>query len=179
MLFFKFIHVLPIIVAGLSSGTFEKVASKYSVDSTILEGICRYESDSGRVKHHQNKNGTWDVGYCQNHLYYTGDEVPEIPSDRKSAKKAAKELKYWKHQHKRFCVDMVKETGECGFSSGKKWIGVKNCKKPHHYFSHYNHGFRVLSNNYGHKVYCFVENGFNRCSKEEWRKLKKDYFSAE
>lgn len=158
---------MPAVIA-MPSSVFKAQAKAKKVNPVVLEGICRYESGNGRVKHHHNKNGTWDVGFCQNHRYSTKDTAPAIPTNEESVKEAAVELSYWAKQHERFCVKMVEETGECGFQGAKKWIGVKNCKKPHPWWSHYNHGFRVLNNDYAQKVQCFIDNNFKKCKKNQW-----------
>jgi len=146
-------------------------AQKAGVNVLILEGICRYESDSGRVKVHRNKNGSWDVGYCQNHRGKTKKQPP-IPRNQSSVNEAAKELQYWYTQHQRFCVDLYKETKKCGVVRHGKWRGVKRCHKPHFWWAHYNHGFRVLSNKYDYKVNCFIKNGFKRCHPRKWGQVK-------
>lgn len=161
-----------LIIAALKSSFFARVAERYDVDPAVLEGICRYESDSGRSKSRRNKNGTWDVGYCQNHGYSKSDEVPEIPSNRASVREAAKELRYWRKQHSRFCEKLYTETGKCGEVRSGKWRGVKNCHRPHPWWGHYNWGFRVLTNNYDRKVQCFIDNGFKKCKKKRWREVK-------
>ena len=150
---------------------FKKEAAKSDIDPNVLEGICRYESASGVFKQHRNRNGTWDVGFCQNHRYTKGVLPPNIPSNSQSISEAAKELKYWRKQHKHFCVHTLKLTGKCGYNKYGKFRGIKNCKRPHPWWQHYNHGFRVLTNNYGKKVQCAINNKFKRCKEKQWSKL--------
>jgi hypothetical protein len=158
-------------LAAPPSKVFQREALKVGIDPVVLEGICRYESGNGFFKHHHNKNGTWDVGFCQNHRYYKGDKKPKIPTNADSIKEAAKELQYWHRHHERFCVHTLKATGKCGYTSGGKFRGMKNFKRPHPWWEHYNHGFRVLTNRYGKKVQCFINGGFKRCKKNQWRKV--------
>lgn len=137
-------------------------AANYNVDPVALEGICRYESDHGRVLAHQNKNGSWDVGFCQNHRPKSNTRPP-IPTITESIFEAAEELAYWKHQHTRFCVKMYNRRETCGFRKYGSWHGIKRCWRDHSYIAHYNHGFRVLANNYGRKVLCLMNNNFQKC----------------
>ena len=150
---------------------FHTPAYNQGVDPKVVEGVCRYETDSGRVKVHHNRNGSWDVGYCQNHRKVSKRQ-PRIPKDQASVNEAAKELRYWARQHKRFCVDMVRETNKCGKVIHGKWRGIRNCKRPHYWFIHYNHGFRVNKDTYDKKVACFIENGFKKCPKKRWKRMR-------
>lgn len=155
---------------------FAAAAAEHNIPKKLLEGICKYESDSGRVKHHKNRNGSWDVGLCQNHRGKS-TKRPRIPSDIDSVEEAAEELAYWKKAHNKFCVKHYNKTGKCGYVKHGKFRGVKDCTRNHHWFSHYNHGFRVLSNNYDSKVHCFMNNNFKKCSSKKWKTMKKDFFS--
>jgi hypothetical protein len=150
---------------------FERYAAQYGIDPVLLEGICRYESDSGRRLRYKNKNGTWDVGFCMNHRPRS-KQPPRIPSRRASIKEAARELAYWKRQHNRFCVHRYRKTGTCGSYKYGKWRGVKNCWRPHAWWGHYNWGFRVSKRRYDKKVKCFIDNGFKKCRKRQWRSTK-------
>lgn len=170
MLLFNLVYTL-VLSLFMPSSLVSEIAFKSGVDPSILEAICRYESNSGRKLTHHNKNGTWDVGYCQNHRYSTSDKHPRIPSTKASVKEAAKEIKYWKRQHEKFCVKMKTNTGRCGSIRGKKWVGIKNCHRPHPFWVHYNHGFRVLRNNYAQKVQCFMNNKNRMCKKNQWKKI--------
>jgi len=170
-MFLKAITALVFVVStGPTTADFQYEAAKRGINPTVLAGICHYESDFGRVKVNKNKNGTWDVGYCQNNtkrLRY----VPKVPSDQVSVQKAAKELRYWKRQHNRFCVHLRKRTGKCGKMMYGDWVGIKNCKRPHPWWAHYNWGFRVVRNNYGRRIQCFINSGFKRCSRKKWRRV--------
>lgn len=152
------------IASNLVSGDFTAPAAKYNVDPTILEGICRYESDSGRIRLRQNKNGSWDVGYCQKNYRGKREKPPKIPSNKTSLRQGAKALAYWKKQHKRFCIKGLAESGKCG--------AIKNCRRNHAWFGHYNWGFRVLKNGYDRKIQCFIDNNFRKCKKKRWRKIR-------
>ena len=144
--------------------TYDYEAKKNDIDPIVLEGICRYESDNGRILFYRNKNGSFDVGFCMNNRRMGEPET--IPTKKQSIKEAAKELKYWKRQHERFCVKMLIETGKCGFtSSSGRWHGIKNCKRPHPWWAHYNWGFRTSNNGYDRRVMCFMKNGFKKCKK--------------
>ena len=156
------LHVLAATAAV--SRDYRTPAKKYGVDPTVLEGLCRYESGNGRKKIHHNKKGSWDVGLCQNHRSKRTNKRPRIPSDKDSIREGAKELAYWKKQHQRFCIEGLANTGSCG--------PVKNCRRNHGWFGHYNWGFRVLSNHYDQKVQCFINNGFKKCEKREWKKIR-------
>lgn len=159
------LHLLTyIIFANLSAADFAVAAAKYGVDATILEGICRYESDSGRIKLHRNKNGSWDVGYCQKNYGKKRQKKPKVPHDKVSLRQGAKALVYWKRQHERFCVRRLTKTGKCG--------AVKGCRRSHAWFGHYNWGFRVLKNGYDKKIRCFIDNGFKKCKRKVWRKIR-------
>lgn len=161
---------------GIDPGVnFADQAKKFNVSEKILESICRYESDSGRIKHHKNKNGTWDIGLCQNHRKKS-KRRPKMPSDIDSVAEAAEELAYWYRAHRKFCVKLYQKTGRCGNISGGKFRGVKNCTRNHHWFHHYNSGFRVLLNDYGNKVYCYMNNNFKKCSKKKWKRMKRNFF---
>lgn len=165
------VAVVVLMAASVHTSDFQRIAARHKVNPVILEGICRYESNHGQFKVHHNRNGTWDVGYCQNHRYDRGDNPPPIPGDRASIQEAARELKYWRKQHQKFCVDLYQSTGQCGKRRRRKWRGMKNCHRPHPWWGHYNWGFRVLKNNYDKKVQCFIDNGFKRCKEKKWRKV--------
>jgi len=153
-------------------------ATESGIDAQVLEGVCRFESGNGKFLTHHNRNGTWDVGYCQNHRYFSGNKHPRVPTVLQSVKEAAKELKYWKKQHNRFCVKLRKETGKCGFTRGSKWIGIKNCQRKHHWYHHYNSGFKGnISSGYGDRVHCFIKNKFKRCTKKQWKSLRRETFN--
>lgn len=138
-----------------------------SVSNKILNGVCAYESDNGRILHHKNRNGSWDVGFCMNHRG-DSEERPPIPSKEASYKEAEKELRYWKRMHFKFCVHHYLLTGECGEVKHGKWRGVKNCQRKHSWWSHYNTGFRVFGRDrYGARVACFIKSGFKKCSQEK------------
>ncbi len=156
--------LLIVYAASLVTADFVTAAEKYGIDATILEGVCRYESDSGRTKLNQNKNGSWDVGYCQKNYGKKRQKKPKIPSNKTSLRQGAKALAYWKEQHQRFCVKGLAKTGKCG--------SVKNCRRNHAWFGHYNWGFRVLKNGYDRKVHCFINNGFRKCKRKVWRKIR-------
>jgi len=161
---------LPVLVfSGNVNTIFIKAAAKKKVDPVVLEGICRYESGSGRSKLHHNKNGTWDVGYCQNHRY--AKQQPRIPTNRRSIREAAGELAYWKRKHQKICVELVRDTGKCYYVRYGKRRGVRNCKRPHPWWEHYNHGYRVLRNNYGKKVQCSINNNFKKCKEKQWKQI--------
>lgn len=160
-----------VVLLFLSSATqkyFERYAALWKVELLLLEGICRYESDSGRILVHKNKNGSWDVGYCMNHRKKSKN-IPKIPSRASSIREAAKELAYWERQHNKYCVKLYEEKGKCGIYTRGKWRGVKDCWRPHFWWAHYNWGYRVLQNNYGHKVQCFIDNKFKKCDKNRWQ----------
>ena len=72
-------------VAKPTAGIFATEAANAGIDADILEGVCRYESDSGKYLAHHNENKTWDVGYCQNHRKKSSKQ-PAIPSDDDSIK---------------------------------------------------------------------------------------------
>lgn len=158
-------------LAAPSSGIFSQEATRAGINTRILKGVCHYESDFGHYLSHHNENGSWDVGYCQNHRTKKTKNHPAIPSDDASIVEAADELAYWKKQHQRFCVKLLNKTGECGSVKYGKWRGVKNCKQPHPWWGHYNWGFRVKSNNYDKKIQCFMDNGFKRCKAKQWKKI--------
>lgn len=141
---------------------FLAAAHSHNIDPTVLEGICRYETDSGRVLVHHNRNGSWDVGYCQNHRP-PSSRRPPIPNQIDSIFEAAGELAYWKRQHRRFCVHMLNKRGTCGKVIYGKWRGITSCRRDHKWFSHYNWGFRVLRNGYDRGVKCFIKKGFEKC----------------
>ena len=164
-------NLLVATTSSAQSLDFHTPAHKKGISPKVLEGICRYESDSGRLKVNHNRNGSWDVGFCQNHRGVSKRQ-PKIPADQASIREASKEAQYWHRQHERFCINHYAETGECGSVIYGKWRGVKNCQRPHFWWSHYNHGFRVLKNNYDRKVACFIKNGFKKCSKQEWKQIK-------
>lgn len=137
------------------------------VGNKILNGVCAYESDHGRILYHKNRNGSWDVGFCMNHRG-PSDERPPIPSKRASYKEAERELRYWKKMHSKFCVRHYLLTGTCGEVKYGKWRGVRNCQRKHSWWSHYNTGFRVFSKDrYGARVACFIKSGFKKCSQEK------------
>ena len=152
------------VFASLVWTDFVTAAARNRVNPIILEGICRYESDSGRDKLHHNRNGSWDVGYCQINRLKKTKKPPRIPSDKFSLREGAKALAYWKKQHEHFCVYKLKKTGKCG--------GMKNCRRNHAWFGHYNWGFRVLKNSYDKKVQCFIDNGLKKCKKTQWRRIR-------
>lgn len=154
---------------------YQTPAKKYGISAKLLEAVCRYESDHGRVLKYKNKNGTWDVGFCMNHRGKS-KFAPKIPSPQASIEEAAKELAYWKKHHTKYCVHLLENKGVCGTVKHGKWRGINNCRKPHHWFHHYNSGFRVLRNYYGSKVYCLSKNGFKKCQVAEWKRLRKDTF---
>jgi len=154
----------------IDSTLFNTIALKYAVDPVVLEGICRYESGNGRKKYHRNKNGSWDVGFCQNHRRKR-KRRPRIPTDKASITEAARELRYWKKQHNKFCNVLYSKTKRCGSILYGKWRGVKNCWRPHPWWAHYNWGFRILRNNYDKKVQCFINNKFQKCKKTQWRMI--------
>jgi len=158
-------------IASPPSKLFQKEALRVGIDPVVLEGICRHESGNGMFKHHHNKNGTWDVGFCQNHRYTKSKKKPRIPTNAQSIREAAKELQYWHRQHERFCVHTLATTGKCGVVKHGKFRGIKNCKRPHPWWEHYNHGFRVLTNQYGKKAQCAMNNDFKRCKKKQWSKI--------
>jgi hypothetical protein len=144
---------------------------KTGIDPAVVEGICRHESGDGRRLVNKNKNGTWDVGYCQNNMPATRYR-PRIPSTSESIALAVKELSYWKKQHNRFCVKMVQRWGSCGFIKYGQWWGIKNCRRAHPWWAHYNWGFRVLRNNYDKKVQCRINNNFKWCKRSQWKIIK-------
>lgn len=149
---------------------FDASAQRHEINPLLLEGVCRFESDHGRVKRHKNYNGSWDVGFCMNHRA-PSKHPPRIPNPRASIKEAAWELAYWKQQHRKYCVRMLNQEGRCGKVVYGKWRGVSKCWRPHPYYAHYNHGFRVLKNGYAKRVACYITNGFKRCKKRRWQKI--------
>jgi hypothetical protein len=149
---------------------FVTAAKKHNIEPRLLEAICRFESGHGRFKYHKNRNGSWDVGLCQNHRGVS-ENRPAIPANHISVKEAAKELAYWKREHNKYCVALYSASGACGKTINGKWRGVKNCHRPHPYWSHYNHGYRVLRNGYAKRVACFMLSGLRKCSKQEWKKI--------
>lgn len=151
---------------------FAAAAAEHNIPKKLLEGICKYESDSGRVKHYKNRNGSWDVGLCQNHRKKSAKR-PKVPNDIDSVAEAAEELAYWRKAHNKFCVKHYKKTGQCGYVRYGKFRGVKNCTRNHFWWEHYNHGFRVLKNEYGRKAKCFMEKGNKKCKEKEWKKVIK------
>jgi hypothetical protein len=166
-----------IAILGISPDVnFAEIANKYGVSAALLESVCRYESDSGRIKHYKNNNGTWDVGLCMNHRKKS-KKRPKIPGDVASVTEAAKELVMWRKVHNKYCVKHYNKTKTCGVIRRGKFRGVKNCTRNHHWFHHYNSGNRVLKNNYGNKVYCFMKNNNKKCSEKKWKKMKKEFFS--
>lgn len=143
------------------------------VNKTLIH-LCKYESDKGRLLHHHNKNNTWDVGYCMNHKGVS-KHMPNIPSRKQSIKEGLKELKLWRKVHNKYCVHLYNNKKVCHIKKNKRKIGVKNCNRKHVWYSHYNHGYRVLKNNYSFKVKCYIDNNNKKCSKKEWNKTKVDY----
>jgi hypothetical protein len=157
-----FLALLIPVFLSISAPNFRGPAAKRGIDPLVLEGICRYESAGGRILSHQNKNGTWDVGYCMNHRRKTLKR-PRIPSKQRSVNEAAYELSKWQAAHKKYCLKLLQEKGHCG---PMKW-----CQRPHPWWEHYNHGYRVLKNGYAKRVQCFINKGFKRCKRKEWRKI--------
>jgi len=164
--------LIPMTYARVKTSYFQSVARKYNLNPTTLEGICHFESGFGRKKVLYNKNGTWDVGYCQNNSQKRSKRRPPIPSDSMSVVLAAKELVYWKKWHNHFCVNTLKKRGTCGYMKWGKWRGIHNCRRPHPWWGHYNWGFRVARNNYDKKIQCFINKGFRWCKTREWRKIR-------
>jgi hypothetical protein len=99
-----------------------------------------------------------------------------MPNDVDSVAEAAEELAYWYKAHNKFCVRLHKKTGRCGTVKYGKFRGVKNCTRRHHWFHHYNSGFRVLSNDYSSKVYCYMNNNHKKCNNKKWKKMKNNFF---
>jgi hypothetical protein len=167
-------NIFWVILLQLVTGDsiFTKPAQNRGLDPVLLKGICLYESGGRAQQAHRNRNGTWDVGYCQNHRRRSA-EAPRIPSKRASIWEGARELAKWKRVHNKLCVKHYQATGTCGnYSRDGRFRGVKNCHRPHLWFGHYNWGYRILKNNYDRKVSCLINNNFKRCKEEQWRKVK-------